>query len=56
VNLNPMTAAVELFRVCLFGGEIPTTLLLYAATVALLLLFSGSFYFRRVERTFADRL
>lgn len=55
-KLNPMTAAVELFRASLLGGEIPLKLLLYASTAALLLLVSGSFYFRRVERTFADRL
>lgn len=55
-ELNPMTAAVELFRAALLGGEIPLKLLLYSGTIALLLLVSGSFYFRRVERTFADRL
>lgn len=55
-KLNPMTAAVELFRVSLLGGEVPVKLLLYSGTMALLLLASGSLYFRRVERTFADRL
>jgi lipopolysaccharide transport system permease protein len=55
-NLNPMTPVVELFRVSLLGGTVPVGLILYSALFALLLLVSGSLYFRRVERTFADRL
>jgi lipopolysaccharide transport system permease protein len=55
-NLNPMTPVVELFRVSLLGGSVPVGLILYSALFALLLLVSGSLYFRRVERTFADRL
>jgi lipopolysaccharide transport system permease protein len=53
--LNPMVGVVEGFRWAVLGakGE-PASELLAAALVALLLLITGVFYFRRVERTFAD--
>lgn len=54
--LNPMAGIVEGFRATLFGTPIPYTALLWSIGVSLLLLFSGAFYFRRVERRFADIL
>jgi lipopolysaccharide transport system permease protein len=56
-NLNPLVAAVEGFRWALLGlpwtlGWLP--LLSVVATLAILV--SGVFFFRRLERTFADEL
>ena len=54
-GLNPMAGAVEGFRWCVIGSQPPSLPLLgLSASVTLLLLVTGLFYFRRVERTFAD--
>ena len=55
-SLNPMVGAIDGFRWCVLRGE-PTlnpVHLLVSITMALLLLASGLWYFRRTERTFAD--
>lgn len=53
--LNPMTGVVEGFRWALLGaGTAPGPMLAVSATISLLVLISGLFYFRRMERTFAD--
>ncbi len=53
--INPMVGVVEGFRWALLGTETaPGMVVVVSATVALLLLISGTFYFRRMERTFAD--
>jgi len=54
VSLNPMAAVVEAFRASIFGRPVDSAGLLYAAVVALILIASGSIYFRRLERLFAD--
>jgi len=54
-GLNPMAGVVEGFRWSLLGtGAAPASLIPASAAVAALLLVSGAFYFRRMERTFAD--
>ena len=54
-SLNPMVGVVEGFRWAILGvGEVPTKPLLLSALVSLLLLVIGTFYFKRMERTFAD--
>jgi lipopolysaccharide transport system permease protein len=54
-SLNPMTGVVEGFRWALLGTDTaPNSMILVSATAAILLLISGLFYFRRMERTFAD--
>jgi homopolymeric O-antigen transport system permease protein len=54
-GLNPMAGVVEGFRWALLGtGEGHLLLILASAVTAVLLLLSGMFYFRRMERTFAD--
>jgi lipopolysaccharide transport system permease protein len=56
LGLNPMSGVVEGFRWCLLGHPVPgRTLALSVLSIAVLLL-SGLFFFRRMERTFADRL
>lgn len=59
-GLNPMAGVVEGFRWALLGD--PTRqarlggMLVVSGLVALLLLVSGAFYFRRMERRFADQV
>jgi lipopolysaccharide transport system permease protein len=55
-SLNPMVGAIDGFRWCLLRGEPPLDPVNLATSVgmALLLLASGLWYFRRTERTFAD--
>ncbi len=55
-TLNPMSGIVESFRATLFGTPVPAVPLLWSVVASLLLVFSGAFYFRRVERRFADVL
>jgi lipopolysaccharide transport system permease protein len=54
-GLNPMVGVVEGFRWALLGrGMGPGLMTAVSAVVALTLLVSGAFYFRRMEKTFAD--
>jgi lipopolysaccharide transport system permease protein len=42
------------FRWALLGGQPPDTMFLISVVVVIMLLISGLFYFRRMERVFAD--
>jgi lipopolysaccharide transport system permease protein len=54
-GINPMAGVVEGFRWALLGTETaPGPIVLVSALVAVGLLVSGAFYFRRMEKTFAD--
>ena len=54
-GLNPMVGVVEGFRWGLLGsGRPPGMPLVVSTAAALALVVSGAFFFRRVERTFAD--
>jgi lipopolysaccharide transport system permease protein len=54
-GLNPMVGVVEGFRWALLGtGRPPGPLVLASTLVALAILVSGAFYFRRMEKTFSD--
>jgi lipopolysaccharide transport system permease protein len=53
-GLNPMAGVVEGFRWALLGKEPPGPLLAVSVIVVLLLLIGGLYYFRRMEKTFAD--
>jgi lipopolysaccharide transport system permease protein len=53
--LNPMVGVVEGFRWALLGtGAAPGMITLISATVVSVLFIGGAYYFRRMERTFAD--
>jgi lipopolysaccharide transport system permease protein len=53
--LNPMVGVVEGFRWALLGSNsTPGSIVAVSALAALVLLISGAFYFRRMEKTFAD--
>jgi len=54
--LNPMTGIAQTFRASLLRLPVPTTALAWSATAAIVLLVSGGYYFRRMERRFADIL
>lgn len=54
-GINPMVGVVEGFRWSLLGsGRSPGLPLVISTVAALTLVVSGAFFFRRVERTFAD--
>jgi lipopolysaccharide transport system permease protein len=54
-GLNPMAGVVEGFRwVLLSKSEGPGTMMGVSILVTLIILVSGLFYFRRMEKTFAD--
>lgn len=54
-GLNPMVGVVEGFRWALLGTDTaPSLMIIVSFIVALLLLVSGLYYFRRMERKFAD--
>jgi lipopolysaccharide transport system permease protein len=53
--LNPMVGVVEGFRWAMLGETAPPVLTIGVSTLAVaIVLISGLFYFRRVERAFAD--
>jgi lipopolysaccharide transport system permease protein len=55
LGINPMSGVVEGFRWALFGtGRVPDKMLLVSTVISIVALIFGLFYFRRVERTFAD--
>jgi lipopolysaccharide transport system permease protein len=53
--LNPMVSVVEGFRWALLGtSQAPGLMAATSGLTAAVLLITGAFFFRRVERTFAD--
>ena len=56
-SLNPMAGVVNGFRWALLGvGNGPDTGLWISVVIALVILISGLFYFRNMEKTFADTI
>ncbi len=54
-GVNPMASVIEGFRWTLLGtGNAPGPMLAVSAGVAFVILVSGAFYYRRMERSFAD--
>ncbi len=54
-GINPMAGVVEGFRWALLGTQTaPGPMVAVSAVAALVLLLSGAFYFRRMEKVFAD--
>ena len=54
-GINPMVGVVEGFRWALLGtAQTPGAMVIVSAGVALGLMLSGAYYFRRMEKTFAD--
>lgn len=54
-GINPMAGVVEGFRWALLGSKTaPGPIVALSSLAAVVLLISGAFYFRRMEKTFAD--
>ncbi|MCC2644035.1 MAG: Polysaccharide transporter permease protein [Nitrospira sp.] len=54
-GLNPMAGVVEGFRWALLGTQTaPSPIIIVSSCATCLLIISGLYYFRRMERTFAD--
>jgi homopolymeric O-antigen transport system permease protein len=53
-GINPMVGVIEGFRWVLLGTNPPGPMIAVSAVISILLLITGAFYFRRMEKTFAD--
>ena len=53
-SLNPMTGVIGGFRWALFGEQAPNKLFWISALMVIVFFVSGLYYFRRMERVFAD--
>ncbi|MDP2923981.1 MAG: glycosyltransferase [Candidatus Omnitrophota bacterium] len=53
-GLNPMVGVIEGFRWILLGTAPPGPLMLVSLSIVVIILISGAFYFRRMEKVFAD--
>ena len=56
LGINPLSGVVEGFRWCILGGRVPPPgpMLAVSTVTILALLAGGLFYFRRMEKSFAD--
>jgi len=55
ISLNPISGVIDLHRACLLGYKSINWLeLAISSTVILVIIISGTYYFRRTERYFAD--
>ncbi len=53
--LNPVTGIIEGMRLCFLGeSSLDSLMFIISLVLSLLIFISGAFYFRRVEREFAD--
>lgn len=52
--LNPMVGAISGFRWSVIGGTFPTLPVVMSVTIMIPLMVSGLYFFRRMERVFAD--
>jgi len=55
-SLNPMVGVIDGFRWCLLGGKVVPnwTGLWISVVIVTILLITGAYYFRKMEKTFAD--
>ncbi len=53
-GLNPMAGVIQGFRWAILGGAPPGNLFIVSVVMVFVLLITGLFYFRRMEKTFAD--
>ena len=53
-SLNPLVGNIEGFRACLLGTPIPWIFIWPGLITAALLLVSGAFYFKHIEKVFVD--
>lgn len=55
-SLNPMVGVIDGFRWCLLGDPLYLPSFLISVAVTLFFLWLGIYYFRRMEKTFADNI
>jgi lipopolysaccharide transport system permease protein len=53
-SLNPIVSVIEGYRACLLGTPVPWLFILPGIISAAIILISGAFYFKRMERVFVD--
>jgi lipopolysaccharide transport system permease protein len=53
-SLNPLVGVIEGYRACLLGTAIPWMYIVPGLCTTLLILISGAYYFKRMERVFVD--
>jgi lipopolysaccharide transport system permease protein len=54
-GINPMVGVVEGFRWALLGAQTaPGPMIIVSSMAAVMILIGGAFYFRKMEKTFAD--
>ena len=55
-SMNPMVGVIDGFRWCIFGGASPinTSGFIISVAISILFLIIGIWYFRRMEKSFAD--
>ncbi len=53
-GLNPMAGVIEGFRWALLGTEPPSSMIFVSILMVAMILISGAYYFKRMEKTFAD--
>ena len=53
-SLNPIVGVIEGYRACLLGTSMPWTYIWPGMITTALVLISGAFYFKRMERVFVD--
>jgi len=53
-SLNPIVAVIEGYRACLLGLPMPWEYILPGTLVAVIILFGGALYFRKMEYVFVD--
>ena len=55
-SLNPMVGVIDGFRWCLLGDVMHWRSFLVSVTITMLFLMIGIYYFRKMEKTFADNI
>jgi lipopolysaccharide transport system permease protein len=55
-SLNPMVGVIDGFRFCLLGDKMQWPSLINAVIISLIFLGVGLYYFRKMEKTFADNI
>jgi len=53
-SLNPIVAVIEGYRACLLGTPVPWPYIWPGIITTAIILISGAFYFKRMERVFVD--
>ena len=53
-SLNPIVAVIEGYRACLLGLPVPWPYIWPGTITTVVILISGAFYFKRMERVFVD--